>query len=136
MRFHKIRRFFLFTTMILLAVTAVFSCGQRENPTAEGGIPLLIDVAAEGCIPCDMMAPALKELRKEYNGKIQIRLIDMLRDPADALKYGVRLVPTQIFFDARGKELFRHTGYMSKEDLIATFTRLGMATAAPLKAPK
>lgn len=70
--------------------------------------PRLLDLGATKCIPCKMMAPILEELRKEYAGKLKVELIDVWENPAAADPYGIEQIPTQIFFDASGKELFRH----------------------------
>jgi thioredoxin 1 len=125
----------LLTALILFAATTVTGCRQNESLPSKNGLPRLIDVAAEGCMPCDMMAPVLKDLQREYKGKVRIDLIDMLKNPTDALRYGVRMIPTQIFFDAGGKELYRHTGYMSKEELKTTLARLGMVVQGTAQTP-
>ena len=74
-----------------------------------------------------MMQPVLAALRAEYAGKLQVDFIDVWKDTAAGDKYGIRAIPTQIFFDATGKELFRHTGYYPKEDILAKFKEFGIA---------
>lgn len=88
--------------------------------------PALVDVGAKQCIPCKMMEPILEELRAEYAGVLRVEFIDVQVDPQTATKLGVRGIPTQIFYDASGKERYRHMGYMSKERILATFKRLGI----------
>ncbi len=90
------------------------------------GLPKLIDLGAGKCIPCKKMAPILEEIRKEYQGVLVIEFIDVWKDRAAGFKYGIRLIPTQIFYDAAGKELTRHEGFMGKEDILATFKRFGV----------
>jgi thioredoxin 1 len=72
------------------------------------------------------MAPILEELRKEYAGTLQIESIDVWKNPDAAKEYGIRVIPTQIFYDASGKELFRHVGFLSKEDILAKWKDLGI----------
>ncbi len=87
----------------------------------------MIDLGASECVPCKMMAPILEELKKEYAGKADIIFIDVWKDPPQARKYSIRAIPTQIFFDAEGKEVFRHTGFMSKKQIVEILTRLGVS---------
>lgn len=89
-------------------------------------IPRLVDVGAKKCIPCKMMAPILEELKKEYVGRLQVDFLDLTINTDYAGQYGVRVIPTQIFYDASGKELFRHEGFYSKEDILAKFKELGV----------
>jgi len=88
-------------------------------------LPRLVDLGADKCIPCKMMAPILEELKTEYTGKLQVDFIDVWKDPAPGRKAGIRVIPTQIFYDASGKELFRHEGFYSKEDILAKWKELG-----------
>jgi thioredoxin 1 len=98
-----------------------------------GGIPTLIDLGADRCVPCIKMAPILKELKEEYRGKLEVIFIDVWKDRTAGQKYGIRLIPTQIFFDAQGKELGRHEGFIGKEDILNTFRRLGVEIPVPGK---
>ena len=74
-----------------------------------------------------MMQPVLDELRQEYAGKLQVDFIDVWKDSSASEQYGIEVIPTQIFFDAGGKEIFRHTGFYPKEDILAKFAELGIA---------
>jgi len=110
-----------------------------EDPQAEGldavegmstkGLPRMVDLGADKCIPCKMMAPILKELKSEYEGTLIVDFIDVWKNPDEGPKYGIKLIPTQIFFDASGKERFRHEGFISKEDILAKWKELGVDLA-------
>ena len=89
-------------------------------------LPKLIDLGAGKCIPCKMMKPILDELKTEYTGKLDVEVIDVWENPKEGEKYGINLIPTQIFYDPEGKEFQRHEGFMSKEDILATFKQKGM----------
>ncbi|GAF99800.1 unnamed protein product, partial [marine sediment metagenome] len=67
----------------------------------------------------------LKELKTEYKGRLGVAFIDIWKKPDEAKKYGIKIIPTQIFFDASGKELFRHEGFFSKEDILAKWKEFG-----------
>ena len=94
-------------------------------PDPGPGLPKLLDLGSDSCVPCRMMAPDLEALRNEYEGKLIVEVIDVRKDPAAGQQYGIRAIPTQIFFDASGTELYRHVGYYSKEDILAKWRELG-----------
>lgn len=89
-------------------------------------LPRLLDLGAGKCIPCKMMAPVLEELQKDYSGKLEVEFIDVWKNPDAAKQYGIEIIPTQIFYGAGGKELFRHVGFFSKNDILAKWKELGM----------
>ena len=92
---------------------------------AETMLPRLLDLGAHKCIPCKKMAPILEELTKDYAGRMKVEFIDVWQNSAAGQKYKIRMIPTQIFYSTDGKELFRHEGFMSKEDILAKWTELG-----------
>ncbi len=100
---------------------------QPAVDTASGKVTM-IDLGATECIPCKMMAPIIEELKKEYAGRADIIFIDVWKNPAQAKKYGIRGIPTQIFFDAAGNEVHRNVGFMDKKRIVAVLTRLGVAS--------
>ena len=101
---------------------------------AASGLPRLVDLGADKCIPCKMMAPILEELKEEYTGKLDVEFIDVWKNPDAGKQYGIQLIPTQIFFDATGKELFRHEGFFSKEDILAKWKEFGVDLSGPSSA--
>jgi len=100
--------------------------GKSTPPTALKALPKLVDFGSHSCIPCKMMAPILEELKKEYGEVFRTEFIDVWQNAEAGRKYGIRLIPTQIFFDADGKELFRHEGFYSKEDILKKWKELGV----------
>ena len=89
-------------------------------------LPRLVDLGADKCIPCKMMAPILEELKKEYAGIFNVEFVDVWKNQDAGKKYGIRIIPTQIFFDVAGKELFRHEGFFSREDILAKWKELNV----------
>jgi thioredoxin 1 len=98
------------------------SHGTAAQPA---GLPRLVDLGADKCIPCKAMAPILVELRSEYAGRMRVDFIDVWKDPSAGEPYNIYAIPTQIFFDGDGKELTRHEGFISKADILATWKRFG-----------
>jgi thioredoxin 1 len=93
---------------------------------AAAELPRLVDLGAGKCIPCKMMAPILEDLKKEYKGRMQVEVFDISKEPEAAKAYAVRVIPTQIFFDSAGKELFRHEGFIAKQDILKQWKDLGI----------
>lgn len=91
------------------------------------GMVTMVDLGADSCIPCKMMAPILEELKREYKGKAVIAYIDVRYDKPAIEKYRLEAIPTQVFFDREGKEVERHVGFMSKEKIVLVLKRLGVS---------
>ncbi len=77
-----------------------------------------IELGADKCIPCKAMQPVMRELAKEYKGTIQVVFYDVWKAPEYAKKYSIKVIPTQVFMDIDGKEIFRHVGFFAKEDIV------------------
>jgi thioredoxin 1 len=86
----------------------------------------MVEMGAKKCIPCKMMAPIIESLEKEYMGKAAIIFIDVWENREQAPKFGIRSIPTQIFYDKSGKEVYRHEGFLSKDSIIAQLEELGV----------
>ncbi len=109
---------------ILIAVVGVWSAAAwAAEPTK---LPKLVDLGADKCIPCKAMAPILKDLKTEYAGRMDVEFIDVWKNPGAGKAYKIKLIPTQIFFDASGKERFRHEGFFGKEDILGKWKELGV----------
>jgi thioredoxin 1 len=104
-------------------------CGEAAEIPPEipvKGMVTMVDLGADKCIPCKMMAPIIKQVRKEYEGRAAIVFIDVWKDPQQAKKYGIRSIPTQIFYDRNGKEYLRHAGFMDKKSIVYVLEKLGV----------
>ena len=90
------------------------------------GMVTMIDLGATACIPCKMMAPILEKLEKKYAGRAAIVFIDVWKDKSQAKWFKIRAIPTQIFFDKEGKEVFRHVGFMSEKAIVQQLNKMGV----------
>jgi thioredoxin 1 len=99
---------------------------NKPSTAIAANLPRLVDLGADKCIPCKMMAPILEELKTTYAGKLQVDFIDVWKNPDEAPKYKISVIPTQIFYDSTGKELFRHEGFFAKEDILAKWKEFGV----------
>lgn len=111
-------------------VPAAVGGGGTQSASEPAGkvkaMPRLVDLGATKCIPCKMMAPILEELKKTYVGKMDVQFIDVWENPEAGKKYGINMIPTQIFYDATGRELFRHEGFFAKKDILSKWKELGV----------
>ncbi|MDI6813805.1 MAG: thioredoxin domain-containing protein, partial [Desulfitobacteriaceae bacterium] len=100
-----------------------------DNPVDKArrsGMPSLVEFGAEGCRPCDMMAPIIESLKKEYAGRLNVLFVHVRKEQILAARYGVQSIPVQVFFDKDGREVFRHVGFFSKDQIIAKLTEMGI----------
>ncbi|MFO8011802.1 MAG: thioredoxin family protein [Phycisphaerae bacterium] len=102
---------------------AVPATGGDARPARD--LPRLLDLGSKTCIPCKMMAPILEELKEDYRGRLVVEFVDVRERPEVAQQHGISVIPTQIFFDPDGKELWRHEGFLGKEDILAKWKELG-----------
>lgn len=116
----NLNRFFLTFLLLIMAFFSVLESSAANQPQTipVPGTVNMVDLGAHSCIPCKMMAPILEELEKEYQGKAAVIFIDVWQDKEAGKRYGVRAIPTQIFYDRKGKEVSRHTGFMEKQAIV------------------
>ena len=93
-----------------------------------GGKPVLVDFGANSCLPCRQMRPVLMEVGTKYSEKAKILVIDVYKYQDLARQYKIQLIPTLVFFDSKGKEVFRHVGILEKEKIVAKLKEIGMGT--------
>lgn len=123
--------------LLLLIIYPVIipSTGQSESfdNLPVPGMVTMIDLGAKKCIPCRMMAPILEKMETVYEGKAVIAFIDVWIHREPAQRFKIRVIPTQIFFDKDGKEVYRHRGFMSEEDIVKQLTKMGVEPPAKTK---
>jgi thioredoxin 1 len=125
----------LFLTLLIFTILAFPYQAAFPEPSvdrrfpkeiAKVPLPKLLDFGAGKCIPCKKMAPILKELTEEYNGRVIIKVIEVYDERELTQINRIRLIPTQIFFDAKNREVFRHEGFMDKEQVKKVFEKMGV----------
>jgi thioredoxin 1 len=117
--------------MKTLIPVLLFLLGGAAHAAELAALPRLVDLGAGKCIPCREMKPILAELTREYAGQFDVLFIDVWEKREEGAKYGIRLIPTQIFYAADGRELFRHEGFFAKKDILAKWKELGIELKAP-----
>jgi len=123
MAWQVVRRLLLALALPLAAAAVALAApGALPVPKAGPavsvpGMVTVVDLGAKTCIPCKMMVPVLDEVEKEYKGRAAVVFIDVTRYNELATQLGIRAIPTQIFYDRKGREVARHEGFMDKKTL-------------------
>jgi thioredoxin 1 len=133
-RSPEVKRIGFLVGVVILVIGFSFSlsAGQSssipEVPAKD--MVTMVDIGAKKCIPCKMMAPIMESLEKEYKGKAAIIFIDVWENRGQGQRFGIRSIPTQIFYDKAGKEVYRHEGFISKDNIIAQLEKLGVKSGS------
>jgi thioredoxin 1 len=101
----------------------------RDNPVDKArasGRPSLVDFGSTDCIPCQMMAPILDTLKKKQEGKLNVLFVHVQAEPILADRYGVQSIPVQVFFDKSGREVYRHVGFLPRNEIEKRLSEIGV----------
>jgi len=119
----------LFFLFFLLTAGAFASESGRQQDLPQipvDGMVTMLDLGATQCIPCKMMAPIMEKMEKAYRGKAAIVFIDVWKHHDQVQRFGIRAIPTQIFFNEKGEEVFRHVGFMSEKEIVNQLSTMGV----------
>ncbi len=116
----------LIAVVILAAASTAAEKASAIPDVPAKGMVTMVDIGAKACIPCKMMAPIMEKMEKVYQGKAAIIFIDVWQNREQAPRFGVTTIPTQIFYDANGKEVYRHVGFLSEEAIVAQLQKMGV----------
>ncbi|MDZ7821047.1 MAG: thioredoxin family protein [Candidatus Marinimicrobia bacterium] len=148
MRFSgkQTKLFTVFTVLFLTAALTLTACSPKDSAEAKAtgskkvsgtqaaeDLPKMVDFKSPTCPPCRAMEPILEELKEEYAHAFELEVVDVsLSENRDrAVKHAIQYIPTQIFYDADGEQIFRHTGYYSREDILKKWKELGYDMSSP-----
>jgi thioredoxin 1 len=130
---HFMKSFFVFVIFYLLLATGSFanSSTPEEHEAFLKSLPVkgtvtMIALGKKTCTQCKMMAPILEKLKIKYEGKAAIVFINLMEDPEQQYVYRLKALPTQIFFNSQGEEIFRHTGFYAEKAIVEQFTKMGV----------
>ena len=118
--------------LLLLCLTALLSPlvaiadAKKLSDLPVKGMVTMIDLGADKCIPCKMMAPIMAKLEKAYEGKAAIVFIDVWKHNEQAGRFGIRAIPTQIFYNESGQEVYRHVGFMGEKAIVDQLKKMGV----------
>ncbi len=117
----KSRRILLFTFMIVTAMVGLCRAdvvNDTLNSAKKQGKLVMLEIGSVGCIPCDKMKVVMDKLRTDYKDKLEVIFINVRKDKENTRRFGVTMIPTQVFLDKNGKEFHRHIGYYAFEEIV------------------
>jgi thioredoxin 1 len=107
---------------VVLAVAIDRDPGRAAGPTT-GGRPVLVELGSTSCASCRAMQPVLAEMRASHGERLDVRSIEVFKHRDAIAAWDVRVIPTQVFLDGTGRELERHSGFLSVDGIRAVFAR-------------
>ena len=120
------QKLFGLSVLISFFLSMSIVLAQDFSMVPEKGKVTMVDLGAKKCIPCKMMAPIMEKLEKAYEGKAQIVFIDVWENRDQAPRFGIRAIPTQIFFNENGEEVWRHEGFLEEQTIVDRLTEMGV----------
>ena len=106
-------------------ISGIVQADEFKNLPVKGMVTM-IDLGAKKCIPCKMMAPIMEKMEKAYKGKAVIAFIDVWENREPVKRFGIRAIPTQIFYDKNSKEIYRHVGFMPEKAIVTQLKKMGV----------
>lgn len=102
----------------------------NSKDTAQTTRPLVtfVELGSVKCIPCRQMQPVMKAIEVKYGDQVKVVFHDVWKDEgsSQAEAYKIKLIPTQVFLDARGKEFFRHEGFYPEAEIHKLLQKRGL----------
>ncbi len=121
---------FSFLSLLIIFFSSVLisqSTQSKEKKEVRSKITF-IELGSVNCIPCKKMQPVMKAIEQKYGEKVKVLFYDVWTEEQKpyAKKYGIRLIPTQVFLDENGKEFFRHEGFYPEDEIHKIFKQRGV----------
>jgi len=133
-------------TFPLAFTGAIFGCGGEKAPEQQSNVNeksmavasenenktglkvTFVELGSENCIPCRMMKPVMEKVTKQYSGQVIVVFHDVMtpQGRTEGGKYGIRVIPTQVFLDKDGKEYYRHEGFFAFEEVDKILKKKGV----------
>ena len=122
----KTRRMIALLSLVLLFSGASTLAAQDARPPSKGSVTF-IELGSVNCVPCRAMQPIMEEVRRKYGARVSVVFHDVWTEAGRpfAKKFGIRVIPTQVFLDKDGEEYFRHEGFFPAEQLFAILEKGG-----------
>lgn len=118
--------------LVVLFLLSLSACSSAEDidpvlskAKAEGKI-VMLELGSVGCIPCEQMKPVMQKLRETYTNKLEVIFVDVRRENKTGRRFGVNMIPTQVFLDKDGKEIYRHIGFYSYDEIVPVLKKAGI----------
>ena len=118
--------------LVMLMLIMICGCSNAAgiddvlNKAKKEGKIVMLELGSVGCIPCEQMKPVMEKLRTNYKGKIEVIFVDIRKDGENGRRFGVTMIPTQVFLDKSGKEFHRHIGFYAYEEIEPMLKKSGI----------
>lgn len=103
---------------------------QKDTTVTPAAKPFIVfyELGSVKCIPCRQMQPVMKSIEEKYGEQIKVIFYDVWKEDQKhhAEEFGIRLIPTQVFVDEKGKEIKRHEGFFPEKDIDAFLQSKGL----------
>jgi thioredoxin 1 len=117
------------TVAVAIAVVGAAAAAATRDPLGEearaAGKPLIVDFGMTRCLQCIEQGKTMDELKGMIGDRVLLKFVHVGKEEELAEAYKVLLIPTLVYFDAQGKEVFRNVGQMKKEPMLAKARQLG-----------
>lgn len=109
----------MIVVLVLLSLTAFNGIAQTQREATVKPKITFVELGSVNCIPCKQMQPVMKAIEEKYGELVKVVFHDVWTDAGKpyANKYGIKLIPTQVFLDENGKEFFRHEGFYPEKEI-------------------
>ena len=123
---NRLQRWGLFAAVVLMAMEAASAiAGEFDNVPAKG-LPTLVVLGTPSCPPCIRMKPVLEKLAGQFAGRAAVVPIDVAIHMDQMIRFRVKAIPVEVFFNADGSEAFRHVGFMSEKEILDQLKKMGL----------
>jgi thioredoxin 1 len=125
-------KFVITMLAVVLSVLFLSGCSQASEVDSvlakakKDGKTVMLELGSVGCIPCEQMRPVMEKLRTTYKDKLEVFFVDVRRDNETGRRFGVHMIPTQVFLDKNGKEFHRHIGFYDYEEIAPVLKKAGL----------
>jgi thioredoxin 1 len=120
----------LFLVAFAATVTAQEAGGKAAQGQSTDVEPLatFIELGSNNCVPCKAMRPVMTDIETSYKGKVKVLFYDVWTKEGEPYgrKFGIRVIPTQVFLDEDGKEFYRHEGFFLASDIKKMLSKNGI----------
>lgn len=116
----------IFTLIVI--INQINFCQVTPKDTKNKPEITFIELGSVNCIPCKKMQPVLKAIEKKYGSQVKVIFYDVWKEEQKKYSeiYKIKLIPTQVFLDEKGKEIFRHEGFYPETEIDKLFKKHGI----------
>ena len=121
----------LVISIVLILCHSSYAGGIDDvlNSAKREGKLVMLEVGSEDCVPCEKMKPVIEKLKTNYKGKLEVIFVDFQKDRDISWRFGVVVIPTQVFLDKNGREFNRHNGFYDYWDIFDVMKTQGLDPA-------